>query len=65
MFGETGRNNADIGNSSNIGISSRPVTISLNDVDISLVGMSDSGIGGMQYTAVPQTTNMTENALPR
>jgi virginiamycin B lyase len=65
LLRQTGRNNADIGNSSNIGISSRPVTISLNDVDISLVGMSDSGIGGIQYTAVPQTTNMTEHALSK
>lgn len=36
--------------------------LSLNDVELSLVGMSDSGIREIQYTAVPQAANLTEKA---
>jgi virginiamycin B lyase len=37
----------------------------LNNVDLSVIGMTDSGLKGIQYTANPQSINMTKNILSK
>ena len=52
------------GNTSNAKVSSFSPVL-LNDVDLSVIGMTDSGLKGIQYTASPQSINLTKNALSK
>ena len=52
------------GNTGNATVSSFS-PILLNDVDLSVIGMTDSGFKGIQYTADPQSINLTKNALSK
>ena len=37
-----------------------PPSVSLNGIELSLIGMTDSGLQGLTYIAKPQRFNMTE-----
>ena len=52
------------GNTGNATVSSFS-PILLNDVDLSVIGMTDSGFKRIQYTADPQSINLTKNALSK